>query len=269
MRRVDALPLVARIAIAIAAGAALSVLVYFLAEWVATTALAARPATCTEAGCFCEAPAAAFPTQFANSFSSLGFVFLGFWALLGGGRADIGTPERRIIPIFAVVLMFIGASSFVYHSTLSFFGQFLDIFSMYTFGTLLALGALYRSGRLSVRAALALFVVLNVALAVVQYLIPDARRVLFAALLLPGIVLELMPFVTGYSPRSPRVRFIYIGVATMVGAYVIWTLDQTAFFCSADSLLQGHAIWHLLCAVAAVMIVAHYRQTQHPPLTDR
>ncbi len=253
----------ARIIVALAGGVALSVLVYFLADWVGASALAARPATCTAVGCFCEAPIGAFPVQVANSFSSLGFVFLGFWALVAGRRPAVGTPERRLVPMFGVVLIFIGASSFIYHSTLSFFGQFLDIFSMYTFGILLALGALYRSGRLGGRTALALFVTLSLTLAVVQYLVPDARRVLFALLLLPGIVLELTPFVTGHGPRSPRVRFIYVGVATMIVAYVIWTLDQTTFFCSAHSLIQGHAIWHLLGAVAAVMIVAHYRETQH------
>ena len=247
----------ARAALAVAVTVALAVLLYFLALWLGTTDLAARPATCTATGCFCEAPQSVFPAQLAASFSSLAFVLLGVWTLLGGLRPALGTPERRLTPAFGAIFIFIGASSFIYHATLSFFGQFLDIFSMYTFGILLALGALYRSGRLGPRAAFALFVALTAILAVVQYLVPDARRLLFALLLLPGIVLELMPFVTGYSPRSPNVRFIYVGVTTMVVAYGIWLLDQTAYFCEGHSLLQGHAIWHVLGAVAAVMIVAH------------
>ena len=254
----------ARVGVALAGGIVLSVLVYFVAEWVGASALSARPATCAATGCFCEAPLGSFPMQLADSFSSLGFVFLGFWALVGGIRPVLGTPERRLIPILAVVIILIGASSFIYHSTLSFFGQFLDIFSMYTLGILLLIGALYRSERLGPRTALTLFIVLNVSMAVVQYLVPDARRILFAVLLLPGIVLELMPFVTGYGPRLPQVRFVYVGIATMIVAYIIWTLDQTTFFCSAHSRIQGHALWHLLGAIAAVMIVAHYQRTQHP-----
>ncbi len=258
-----ALSPVARVVVALAGGIAFSVLIYLLAIWVDASTLAQRPATCAETGCFCEAPLSAVPMQFANSVSSLGFVLLGFWTLVAARRPALGTPERRLTPLFGAVLVFIGASSFIYHATLSFFGQFLDIFSMYTFGILLALGALYRSGRLRPVPAVTLFVALSLVLGVVQYVVPDARRVLFAALLLPGILLELMPFVTGHSPRSPRVRFIWIGLAAMVVAYVIWILDQTAFFCSAQSPLQGHAAWHLLGAVAAVMIVAHYRETQH------
>ncbi|MGV8896322.1 MAG: ceramidase domain-containing protein [Rhodoglobus sp.] len=261
----SALSPAARVVMALAGGIALSVLIYLLAIAVDASTLAERPATCTQTGCFCEAPLSAVPMQFANSVSSLGFVFLGFWTLVAARRPAIRTPERRLTPIFGVVLIFIGASSFIYHSTLSFFGQFLDIFSMYTFGILLALGALYRSGRLGGRTALVLFVLLSASMAVVQYLVPDARRVLFAALLLPGIVLELTPYVTGHSPRSRHVRFIYLGVAAMVVAFVIWSLDQTTSFCSSQSPIQGHAIWHLLGAVAAVMIVAHYRETQHSP----
>jgi hypothetical protein len=55
------------------------------------------------------------------------------------------TRERRALPLLGTTLIFIGASSFIYHATLSFVGQFLDILSMYTFGLLLILGALYRS----------------------------------------------------------------------------------------------------------------------------
>lgn len=255
----------ARIGIALACGLAVSVLIYFLAEGIGASTLASRPATCTATACFCEAPTGGFPMQLAGSFSSLGFVFLGCWALLVPGRLPVGVRERRLIPIFGVVLILIGTGSFVYHSTLSFFGQFLDIFSMYLFGTLLALGALYRAGRLGPRAAASLFVVMNVVLAVVQYQVPDARRVLFAAILLPGLILELTPWITGHSPRSPRVRFMYVGVGLLVVAYVIWTLDQWAPFCSPASLVQGHAIWHLLSALSAVMIVAHYRRTAHAP----
>ncbi|MDJ0336138.1 ceramidase domain-containing protein [Salinibacterium sp. G-O1] len=258
-----ALSPVARVVVALAGGIALSVLIYLLALWLDVSTLAERPATCTETGCFCEAPLGVVPMQFANSVSSLGFVFLGVWTLVAARRPAVGSPERRLTPLFGAALVFIGASSFLYHSTLSFFGQFLDIFSMYIFGILLALGALYRSGRLGARTALALFITLSLSMAVVQFLVPDARRVLFVVLLLPGIVLELMPFVTGSRPRSRHVRFIWIGVAAMVVAYVIWILDQTTFFCSAQSPIQGHAIWHLLGAVAAVMIVAHYRDTQH------
>jgi predicted membrane channel-forming protein YqfA (hemolysin III family) len=252
-----------RVALAVALGLLLSAAIYFLAQALSMTSLAERPATCTLTGCFCEAPMGTVPKQIFDSLSSLAFVFLGVWSFLPAREPVKGTRERRVKPLFGVVFVFIGTSSFFYHSTLSFLGQFLDIFAMYAFGILLALGALYRAGKLSGAVSILLFGVLSVIFGIVQFEFPDARRILFAALLLPGVVLELTPFITGVSPRSPKVRFIYIGVGTLVVAYIIWMLDQTPFFCDPKSALQGHAVWHVLTAVAAFLIVAHYRQTPH------
>jgi predicted membrane channel-forming protein YqfA (hemolysin III family) len=253
----------ARVLITILVGGAISAAIYFLTLWGGHMAIADRAATCTQAGCFCERPLSTLPEQLVDSFSSLAFVFLGVWSLIPTRIPIVGTPERRLKPLFGIIFVFIGASSFFYHSTLSFFGQFLDIFSMYTFGILLAIGALYRAGKMPGWLAIAVFTILNVLFAVIQYDFPDARRVLFVGLLIPGIILELTPFVTGFSPRAPQVRFIYVGVATMLVAYLFWVLDQTKGFCSPTSWFQGHALWHVLTAVAAFMIVLHYRRTPH------
>lgn len=220
------------------------------------------PATCVETGCFCEPPAGVVPEQLVAALSSLVFVVLGLWAALGTVPPS---KERTLIPLAGLAIVFIGASSFVYHATLTFVGQFLDIFSMYTFGWLLALGALWRSGRLSGRASVMWFVGLSVVLGVVQAVYPDARRILFALLLLPGVILELTPRVTGHPLASPRVRWVYGGLATMVVAYVIWVLDQTPVLCNPAGFAYGHAVWHALGAVAAYFVTRHYRSTLHPP----
>lgn len=241
----------------------ISILVYGLSSVVASAVQPALPATCQLEGCFCEASSGRFPEQVANAISSFAFIFLGIWALLSTREPPAGTRERALTPYFAVTMLFLGISSFYYHATLSFIGQFLDIFSMYTFGLLLLLGALYRSGQLAGRLAAVLFGVSTVALAITQYLFPEARRILFALVLLPGIVLELTPLVTGYSPRSSRVRFVYAGVGALVLAYAVWVLDQNRIVCDPYSIVQGHAIWHVLTALAAYMIFLHYRQTAH------
>jgi hypothetical protein len=263
------LPLAIRIVITVVLGAAISAVIYSVTQLGGHLAIAERPATCTAASCFCESPLTSLPEQLADSISSLSFVFLGVWSLIPSRTPPVRSPERRLKPLFGIIFVFIGASSFFYHSTLSFVGQFLDIFSMYTFGILLAIGALYRAGKLRGRLAIALFVALNALFAVIQYEVPDARRVLFVALLIPGIILELTPFITGYRPRSPRVRFIYVGVAVMLVAYLFWLLDQTSAFCVPTSWFQGHAVWHILSAIAAFMIVIHYQRTPHgvtPPV---
>jgi hypothetical protein len=154
----------------------------------------------------------------------------------------------------------LGLSSALYHATLTFLGQWLDVFGMYLLGLLLALGALWRSGRLRGRTAVAIFVVAAVILGVAQYFYPDARRVLFALLLLPGVVLELLPRITGGGPGSRR--WVLASLGTFALAYAIWLLDQSAL-CDPTFPVQGHAVWHVLGAVAVLFVTVHWRRTPH------
>lgn len=252
--------------------AAVCAITWFATDLLAGTVLVDRAATCVPGHCFCES-AAGFPEQLANSVSSFAFVVLGARVLLsrrtgprataGSGNRENTTREDTLIPLLGITMIFIGVSSFFYHATLSFFGQFLDIFSMYTFGLLLIFGALYRAGHVRGRFALPGFIGASIVFGLLQFAYPDARRILFTALLVPGILLELTPWVTGHSPRSRRVWAIYAGLAVMLVAYGIWLLDQTPALCDPGSLLQGHAIWHVLGAVAAFFAFIHYRRTPH------
>jgi hypothetical protein len=222
-------------------------------------------ATCLSSHCFCEALSPTGLVQPINSFSSLAFVLAGIAGILVWtkmkDRKDI--LEATLILAFSLILMFIGFSSFYYHANLSFIGQFLDIFSMYLFGTLLTVGALVRRGKLSGRNAIILFIAINIMLGVFQYVYPEARRILFALILLPGIVLELLPGTVGGAWARQKMKYLLIGIGLLIGAYVIWILDQNNIVCWPGSLIQGHAVWHILGAVAGFMIILHYIRTPH------
>ena len=216
-----------------------------------------EPATCLSDHCFCEEPSDSGLVQIVNSFTSLAFVIVGVWGLLVASRLKSARLEKRLIGVFAAVAVFIGLSSFFYHGTLTFLGQFLDIFSMYVFGTLLILGALLRRGYVKPVIGIVLFIAVNIALGYVQYVYPDSRRILFALILIPGIILEFVPI---GKPGYDR-KYLYLGIMSLIVAYGIWSLDQNGILCWPDSVLQGHGLWHILTAVAVGMVMLHYRRT--------
>lgn len=68
------------------------------------------------------------------------------------------------------------------------------------------------------------------------------------------VILFWVPGLLAKQPPSGRRKYTpwyWLGVASFLGAYSIWlTGTDTSTTCRPDSLLQAHAIWHLLTAVA-------------------
>ncbi len=220
-----------------------------------------RPATCLPDGCFCEAVRPESLAQPVNALTSLTYVLLGVWALAGGVRRPPDRPESGLVAAAGLVLVVLGAGSFWYHGTLTFVGQVLDVQGMYLLGVLLVVGALLRRGVLGARSAIWVYLVTALALLVSQVVSPDSRRVLFAVVLLPGIVLEALPATTGVPWRSRATVPFRVGLVLLVVAYGFWLLDSAGVLCDPTSVWQGHGIWHVLTAVAAVLIVVHYGRT--------
>jgi hypothetical protein len=220
----------------------------------------ARPATCLDTHCFCEAVNPGAMLQPANTLSSLVYVGLGAWALarVVRGSGFGASPSRVLVPGAAVVTCAVGLSSAFFHANLTFLGQYLDVLSMYVLGALIVSGALWRGGFVPERGALAVFLATTMALGVAQYLEPELRRVMFALVLVPGIALEHLTGVHGPAASPAALRPLRAGVILLVVAYAFWLLDQWQVLCWPESWFQGHAVWHTLTAVAAVLLVSHY-----------
>ncbi len=217
------------------------------------------PATCTATHCFCETPrTGALLLQPANAWSSFGYVLIGCLMLgLPYGRDPHSALSAISGSALGVTAIVVGVGSALLHATLTLWGQFFDVLGMYLVGSFLLISAVARWLRIPDGAAVALYALLCAVLVGVLIVLPEVRRWLFTVLLIVAIVLEL----AFARPRRPSARVsLYLGglVATGV-AFGIWILDQGGVVCAPGSILQGHALWHLLGATSLWLTFSYYR----------
>lgn len=216
-----------------------------------------QPATCLQAGCFCESANTHSPIrQPSNSYSSLAFVFSGMLVL----SQMQNNASRRFPGIYAVIMgvsgIIVGVGSAFYHASLTFIGQFFDVFGMFLLAAFTLVYAWERIWTLRLTTTLSLYLALNLFLSWLQIAIPDTRRYAFAVVL----VLALMFEYYFRAKKKPQIetRWLWIGTSLLGGAYIIWILDNTRVVCFENSLLQGHAVWHILGAVAVLFLHRYY-----------
>lgn len=217
------------------------------------------PASCTATRCFCEAPRTGMLLlQPANTWSSFGYVLIGSLMLALPYDRDpdsaLSGISGRTLGVTAIV---VGLGSGLLHATLTLWGQFFDVLGMYLVGSFLLVSAIARWRRIPDGAAVAIYALLCLSLVTILLVAPEVRRWLFAVLLILAIVVELV-FARRWRPGA-RIAFYLWGLAATASAFVIWVLDQEAVVCAPHSLMQGHAVWHLLGAGSLWLSFNYYR----------
>lgn len=213
-----------------------------------------RPATCLPDDCFCEGLRESLIRQPANAWSSLAFVVVALWVAVRlsravrAGRAVLAGAETGL---FLGALVLIGLGSAFYHASLTFVGQVFDVSGMYLVATFILLHRLGpRFGAPPLVSAL-VFVLANGVLMAAQVTTPSLRRIVFGVLLVWALAVEW---------RSSRAGRPWLTAAAffMALAFAIWFVDLRRLMCDPSSLIQGHAAWHLLGALAAACLYRSY-----------
>ena len=216
-------------------------------------------ATCTATRCFCETPrVGALIVQPADSWSAYGYVVAGFLMIVLARAPEWDSAFPRMAAItFGVTAIMVGVGSVLLHATLTLWGQFLAVLGMYLVGSFLLVRAVARWRSIPDRTAIVIYVALCAALVTVLIVEPEVRRWLFAVVLITAIAVELIfarPLRLG-----ALVRLYLLGILAKAVAFTIWILDQRGTVCAPDSLIQGHAVWHLLGALSIWLSFSYYR----------
>jgi hypothetical protein len=210
---------------------------------------------------FCEAAREGWVKQPANSFSNLGFVLAGLLVAWRAGRrdqlGDVLPTHDGLATAYACVVVVLGPASAAMHATQSERGGDLDLLSMYlvaAFAAAYALMRWLRQGRVLFAQLFLLFVAACELIGLYDGTVPvveQSGNVAFAALLLVAVGTEIRLWRRGGTRTN-----LWWGAASLGAiliAFAIWNVTKSVW-CDPDSLLQGHAAWHLLDAASAYLL---------------
>ncbi len=214
---------------------------------------------------FCEA-ATGLLRQPANTLSNAGFVVAGLLVAWHVGRRPTA-PEvvlsRSRGTAYAVTVTLLGPGSAAMHASQSTVGGHLDTTSMFLLASFAAAHALTRVAGLADGAFAALFLSLVAAceLAVVWSVevpvVLHLGNVAFAALLLAAVATEVT--LARRPDRTVDLRWALAALGALLLGFAVWNLAKDdGPWCREASVLQGHAAWHVLGAVAAWCLYRFY-----------
>lgn len=219
---------------------------------------------------FCERVRPGFIKQPANTWSNFAFiitgVYIGWLSYKNKFTAHNLMTASVFYPIFfASIVVFLGPGSMAMHGSNTDWGGFVDLLSMFLISSFIFVYAMRRLFKFNDT----FFVILYFLMVVVSSWINrqpfnastpfiTLSEYIFAAQLILSFPAELyIRFVQ--KTNSTVIRGI-ASVLTMCTAFLIWNLSRTSdsWFCNPDSLIQGHAIWHILNAIAAYFLFMYY-----------
>jgi hypothetical protein len=212
---------------------------------------------------FCEAARSGWLRQPANALSNLGFVaaglLVGWHARLPSGRL----ARPGLAAAYAVLVVLLGPGSMAMHATETELGGRLDQASMYLVAGFAAAYALMRTVGGGAGFFVGCFAGLLLVSEVVEQVggglpvVDNSGNLVFGVVLVSAMVLEVR--LRRRTGRAGDVRWIGAAVAAMTVAFTIWNLSKDGRpLCHPHSLLQGHALWHLLCAAAAYCLYRYW-----------
>lgn len=228
-----------------------------------------KQATCMPSECFCEKPRGNLFQQPSNTWSNMGFVIVGLVIICQSAKNDI---RKDLFSYFAVFYgigdVLLGITSAFYHFSLTFLGQFLDNLGMFF---VICWCITYNFARLSKFFRTGTFFILYYGLilvaAYVNLFLPEVRRHAFAfSILIFFISQVVIDFIIKPWNNGGIDYFYFIAaLVSLIVAFGIWNVDLRRVYCDENSLLQGHAAWHLLNGLATYYLYLFFKSEVKKP----
>lgn len=224
--------------------------------------------------CFCETVyAGTLAAQKSNTWSDLGFVLAAFLIAWHGGKHLKNTQPAKakefryssstlLISLYSSVILFMGPGSMFFHGSMKLWGGYMDVISMYLFVLFIICYLVYRTWNLNIKAFTFPYLILTTSAIAMAVFAHDLSSVVFryVAIALVSIALiQIIPITKISLGRKFDLGLNHKWLAASLGffgtAVIIWYFSGSGMsLCYPDSLVQGHAAWHILSACMTICI---------------
>lgn len=205
---------------------------------------------------WCEKQICSWIATPANTWSNLAY-FIAAAALYWTARHE----KSKNLRFYGVAALWVGFSSFLYHASLTFATQVFDFFGMYLFLYLVLAQNLVRMGVFANRFVKRFIwgaTLLTTLLSSLGAKLGVQLQPIVMLLILAIIITEI--FAANRATRKTEYRHFALSLIFLGLGAVFSASDVTRRFCTPESLLQGHALWHILGAFSLYFSLLHYRQ---------
>lgn len=97
-------------------------------------------------------------------------------------------------------------------------------------------------------------------LGLILYLFAESRRYLFGAMILFTFVQTL---ITNKKIQSKtHIKYFVLATVSFLLAFMFWNLDKSGAWCNPYSWINGHGLWHILCATATYFIFKYFQSEE-------
>jgi hypothetical protein len=200
-----------------------------------------------ELAAVCERYGAGLLGQPANAITSAAFVVAGAGILVAAGRdsshRDAQVRDRQTV-VFALIVSGIGVGSFIQHGPNPDWQAYAHDLPLAAVLVFLATDAV--SDLTDRELSPAWWLVPTVAMVPIVTVGAAASTIVQAVMAAVAIGLNLVRA----RLRPPLRRTLHAALAMVAAGALIGTLTDRTLLCQPDSLLQGHAVWHVLAAAA-------------------
>jgi hypothetical protein len=220
-------------------------------------------------GQYCEAARRGLVKQPSNTYSNLVYMFFGLlfaWNLYKGKYVQNSNSLTRTVSMplfFCSMVVLMGPASMAMHASESHLGQYFDLLAMYMICSLMFSNATNRLFKLNNFKFFSIFVIV---LAIChyfhfwQFIIPvigDSASVAFGFFVSTAMFMELY----NKLKNSPTISFkfaVFCSLTFLLAAFIRTIGKDEHPWCNPDSLIQAHAIWHILTGVAVYFLFRYY-----------